>query len=309
MTINEAAIRLLAYFSPEERSIPDHASYPGRNGAVGGALNAALQHLFAKSGPWVRKDERGALLNPPTEITVTVTHGSASATISTGWFAWMEGCSIIIDGHDVENQIRKAIGSGTHTLTLKIPYGGTSGDQTATVYQDSITIGDDVLEVNDPVKANGLQLSGMVSGGGPSQRIEVNDYGAAGFMTNPSQIAVTSTGNPLFYSVVTWTKDATTRDGLRMAISPAPASSGTLTYDVLLLPPEVGDLASTNELPIPFGMADSVFIPIATMKLFATPFFRNQQVSQSIADQYRLAMDQLANVDPQKKSPTFTTLG
>lgn len=512
MTINEAATRLLAYFSPEERSIPDSATYPGRNAAVIGALNGALQHLFAKGGPWLRKDERGALLNAPAEITLSVTHGSASATVSAGWEDWMSGCSIVIDGHTADNQIRslsnsgrasatinpdgtnntmiltaKANGSGgnaisfeitageyaqaleiqvtdsaivavpvkglrvTGTLTtngttsvtfpvlkpvsstffssdgnetppatgtwyrymqaigtwvlsvfvngsetafwestfedptledplaaaatlapatpatgtptvaveiattaaqviaainaseeaaalvtaaasgsstgivaavaethlsggsnaivIKIPYGGTSGSKTATVYQDSITIGDDVLEVNDPVLANGIELRGMVRGGGPSQRSEVNDYGAAGFMSNPSQIPVSSTGQPLFYSVTTWTKDATTPDRLRMSISPAPDVAGTLTYDVLLLPPHVTDLASSAELPIPFGMDDSVFLPIATMKLFSTPFFRDQQVSGTVADQYKLAMNQTGGIDPQKKAPTFTTLG
>lgn len=511
MTINEAAIRLFAYFSPEERSIPDSVTYPGRNAAVIGALNGALQLLFAKSGPWVRKDERGALLIAPTAITLSATNGSADATVTSGWQDWMEGCSIIIDGHTAENQIRaiddvgraaitinpsgtnntmsftaKANGSGgndisieitggeyapdleiqvtdsaiiavpvkgirvtgsltsngtavvtfplllpvssaffssdgnetppasgtwyrymqaignwvlsvfvngaetvfwegtiedptptdpivgastlapttpatgtptlaaeiattaaqvvaainasaeasalvtaanvgastgivatvaeTHltggsnAIVLKIPFGGTTGSKAATVYQDSITIGDDVLEVNDPVMANGIELRGMVRGGGPSQRSEVNDYGAAGFMSNPSQSPVSHTGQPLFYSVNTWTKDATTPDRLRMSISPAPDVAGTLTYDALLLPPEVTDLASTNALPIPFGMADSVFIPIAVMKLYGTSFFRDQ-TNQTVVDQYKLAMEQIGKIDPQKKPPTFVTLG
>lgn len=514
MTINEAAIRLFAYFSPEERSIPDSVTYPGRNAAVAGALSGALQLLFAKGGPWVRKDERGALLYAPTAITLSATNGSADATVTSGWQDWMEGCSIIIDGHTAENQIRaidisgratitinpsgtnntmsftanspgsggngisieitsgeyataveiqvtdsaivalpvkkiritgtmtdgtspvvipiltyagqwvgrpeftsdglpgdetepgtypryilawtglawfleKRTGfeassarytsssdvddpldatgwtaqspatgepilsneitttaaqvvaainasaeasalvtaanvgastgivaavaethltGGSNAITLKIPFGGTTGSKAATVYQDSITIGDDVLEVNDPVKANGLELRGMVAGGGPSQRFEFNDYGAAGFMTNPSQADVSSTGQPLFYSVTTWTKDATTPDRLRMGISPAPNVAGTLTYDVLLLPPEVSDLASTNALPIPFGMADSVFIPIAVMKLYGTSFFRDQ-TNQTVVDQYKLAMEQIGKIDPQKKSPTFVTLG
>jgi hypothetical protein len=82
MTINQAAVRLFGLFSPEERSIPDSVTYPGRNAAVAGALNGAFQRLFSKEGPWVRKDTRAALIYAPTAVTVAVTNGSTSATVT-----------------------------------------------------------------------------------------------------------------------------------------------------------------------------------------------------------------------------------
>ena len=46
MNIAECAANLLRYFSPEERSIPDSVTYPGRNAEVLTAINGAFQELF-----------------------------------------------------------------------------------------------------------------------------------------------------------------------------------------------------------------------------------------------------------------------
>lgn len=107
MNTNEAAQILLTYFSPEERSIPDNATYPGRNAAVRKAMNDALQDLFSKGKPWCRSEERGTLINAPVNLSVKVTQGSPVAEIpESEWRSWFRGCTLAIEGVSHDNQVK-----------------------------------------------------------------------------------------------------------------------------------------------------------------------------------------------------------
>lgn len=306
MTINQAAIRLLGLFSPEERLIPDSVTYPGRNAAVAGAINGALQKLFTDNGPWVRKDARAALIYAPTAITVAVVNGSTAATV-TGWQSWMAGCLIVIDGDEAENRIK----NDSASAVLKIPYGGTTGTKTATVWCDVVTIGTDALEIHGPVKFKGAKLTPLAASGSPASLVTINDFGMPSFvnLADSDQGSVQSAGTPHFFFVETWTKDAATPSGLRMVLSPVPDIAGPLEYETTLQAPNVSDLSLTTELPIPLGLADSVFLPIATMMLFDSPFFRGVMVPEAITTKYQAALTAIAKLNPAKQSPRFVFKG
>lgn len=306
MTITSAALRLLAYFSPEERSIPDSGTYPGRNAAVAGAMNGAFQRLFAGQGPWVRKDSRAALIYAPTEVSIAVTNGSTAATV-TGWQSWMAGCLIVIDGDENENRIK----NDAAAAVLKIPYGGTTGTRTATVWCDTVTVGTDVLEVHEPVTFKGSKLTPLPASGTPASLVTRNDYGTpsyTGFSESGRGLAA-SAGTPRFYSVDTWTKDAATPSGQRIILSPVPNVAGPLEYETTLQAPVVSDLSLTTVLPIPLGLADSVFLPIATMMLFDSPFFRGVAMPDTISAKYQEALATIAKLNPTKQSPRFVMKG
>lgn len=107
MNTNEAAQILFTYFSPEERSIPDNATYPGRNAAVRKAMNDALQDLLSKGKPWCRSEERGTLINAPVNLSVKVTQGSPVAEIpESEWRSWFRGCTLAIEGVSHDNQVK-----------------------------------------------------------------------------------------------------------------------------------------------------------------------------------------------------------
>lgn len=304
MTTNQAAMRLLSYFSPEERSIPDSVTYPGCNAAVAGAINGALQRLFVNEGPWVRKDARAALVYSPAVVTANVTHGSTSAAIS-GWQDWMSGCLITIDG--VENRIK----NDSASATLKIPYSGTTGTKPATVWCDAINIASDAIQVHDPVTFAGARLTPLPGHGSPASLATFRDYGQTARLneSNPTSGLVASAGRPHYHSLDTWTKDATTPVLLRLMLSPVPSVSGVVEYAVTLKPPVVSNLSATDDLPIPCGLDESVFMPMATMFLFDSPFFRGVSAPDSIVAKYQEALATIQKVNPKTASPRFLMRG
>ena len=303
MNITEAAARLLSNFSPEERSIPDAVTYPGRNAAVQAALNSALQDLFAKGKPWVRTDKRGAVINAPTTVTIAVTNGSTAGTI-TGWASWMAGCSIVIDGAAVDNEIRNASAS----VVLRYPYSGTTGTKTAIVYHDSITVGTDVLELHAEVKVDNRTVHLMTGSKAFASIGATEDFGFPQTVED-ARIGVT-VGLPIGYEVETWSADGTTAPVIRVRLYPAPAQAGFMSYSAMLLPPIVSDIASTDTLPIPYQFMESIFLPIATKKLRTCSFWRAATADQQIEDDYRNAILNLNESEPTMiQRPHFITRG
>ncbi len=308
MTVYEIAKRLLTNFSPEEREIPDNDNYPGRNAAVLEAINGALQELFGKGGPWVRDDDAGDSIYPPTAVTVAVTSGSKSATI-TGWQSWMAGCTIAIDGAEVDNEIKNA----SATAALKYPYTGTTGTKAATVYHTSVTAADDVLEIVEPVRLDRRPLAPTASPYHQSVLTSYDDYGAfPGSQTPMIEVekVTASAGIPTSFYVHTWVPDADTPSRIRMKLTPAPASGGMLDYRVMLAPPVVTDLEAETTLPIPLGFTESIFMPIATMNLMGTSFFRSMGIPAAVQKKYDTALELLAGSNPGKPNQLrFVTRG
>lgn len=298
MNIAAAAAYLLTHLSPEERAIPDSSDYPGRNAAVAKALNGALQKLFGKGGKWVRSDDRGAVVNPPATIAIEVTAGSKSATIANDvWQSWFSGCSIIIDGAAVDNQIR----NNSASVVLKYPYSGTTGTKTATVYHDSIDLDADVLEVSDEIKVDRTPLGKISMPTGPSLAHRTNeDFGFQTRSYVKQADSVSNTGRASGFMVETWSPDATTEPRIRIRLSPAPSKACFLDYSVMLRPPRVTDIASTSDLPIPHDFMESIFLPIALKEFRGCPFWRGMVADDEVESGYQSALEMLGEADPDK---------
>lgn len=300
MNIYQSAENLLTYFPPEEREVPDHENYPGRNAAVRKAMNEAFQDLFGKGKPWVREDDRGFVVNPPATVTIAVTNGSKAGTI-TGWQSWMTGCTIVIAGAGVDNQIRNAAAA----VTLKFPYSGPTGSHSATVYHDSIDVGTDVLEITGEVKLDRVPLAPM-SKDTPRLLGRSNEdfgYHRHGYSTPAAPDVAATAGRPLGYSMETWSPDGTTAPVSRMRIYPAPASGGFLEFPVMLVPPRVDDISTDDTLPIPFQFIESIFQPIAVKKLRSCPFWRGIVAEADINEAYQNALALLDTGNPDKSNP------
>jgi hypothetical protein len=298
MTIFECSELLLAHFSPEERTIPDNPDFPGRNAAVLEALNGALQECYGSASPWLRWDERGAILRAPTPITLSVTADSDEAEVSAGWADWMAGCTVVIDGHDVDNQIR----NDANPVRLKYPYDGPSGTVAATVYHDCLLLPEDVLAVHGPVTIDGREIlprpNSMIYG------ISDEDYGFhtdTGLMqANRALRASVSMGTPVAYVVETWTGDVFAGPRIRIRLAPANGARGTLDYRAMLRPPSIGDIASLETPPVPHAFIQTIFMPIARQKLMASPFWREQSGGEEIRRAHTEAIELLEELHPSK---------
>jgi hypothetical protein len=307
MTIAQVAAHLLGYFTPEERSIPDAAAYPGRNAAVLAAINAALQETASQGRPWAITDVRGAILNAPKSVTIATTAGSTAAII-TGWESWMAGCAIVIAGEPIDNQIR----NDSSSAILKFP-ATVTGTQAATVYATAHTCATDVMDARKPIRCDGMDLIPM-SSDYPSRRpVVFNDYGMTTLRMHVPSYAerVAETVNqPRFFRVTTASPSTAASFVQRIEVYPAPAVQCFLEYKCSLTPPVVTSLTSTSTLPIPFQFVQSVFLPLAVGALMDSPFFRGTAAAGSVAQSVQEARAIMQSLQPNKtKRPRIIPLG
>lgn len=302
MNIIACAQHLLTFFAPEERSIPDSVTYPGRNAAVLKALNDALQDLFGKGKPWMRQDERGMLLYPPTLVQIALTQGSTVGTISAEqWQDRFSGCSIVIAGSATDNQIRNNV----RTVRLKYPHEGTTGTHTATIYQDSLELPADVLEVHGPVRLDRRPMTPITSPYEYTRGNAVEDFKF--HLSSPRPDVVMGrvsemADRPVGYQVDTWSPDDVSPPRVRIRLFPAPLYAATVDCTVMLAPPRLAAIDSTAALPIPFGHVESTFLPIAVKKLRGSPFWRGVIGDPEIEAGYQTALSLLAEANPSKQS-------
>lgn len=297
-TIHACSKLLLTHFPHEERQIPDDPEFPDRNASVVAAMNAALEECYGQGSPWMRQDDRGDILRAPATVTITVTEGSRSGTITAGWQDWMAGCSIVITGHDVDNQIRDE----NAECTLKFPYGGTSGSKQALVYHDCITVDSDVLLVMEPVRVDGRRIYPVHNGQSIHAPAHVRDFGMIHQIYAEPNIEALRlsalTGFVRAFSIETYAPDEARNTVLRIRIHGTVNASATFAYAAKLKAPRITNAGSLEAPPVPHDFVASVFLPVARQKLIASPFFRDQAGKEEIATAYTEAKKTLAAINP-----------
>jgi hypothetical protein len=300
MTVADAAVILLNHFAPEERGTTNSSTYPGRTEEVLNAMNGALQEIFGQASPWLRIEERGSVLNAPATIPVTMTAGSTAATIASGdWQAWFAGCTIVIAGSDVENRIL----NDSSPAALKFAWGGASGATSATVWQDSVTVAADVMEVVEPVRVNRCRIPPIAYGNAAMVRSD-DDFGFLRTRTMPGASVAQNAATPLTYAVETWSPSDGLAPATRIRLLPAAAATGTLDYKAKLAPPALGSITSTGLLPLPLQFVQSIFLPVARQRLTACPFFQDTGRGEEIGRAYKAALSLLTSLNPRKNAGT-----
>lgn len=308
MNVNQAAAHLLRYFPPEERSIPDSGTYPGRNAAVLAAINAAVQECAAEGRPWAATEERGALLHAPTSVTIALTADSREAVV-TGWQRWMDGCMIRIEGEPQDGRIW----SEGESARLQFP-ARHSGGFNAMVYATCFPLGSDCMDVRSPVRADGREILPMASDRPTVPPAAQADYGRAvqplppppdGF-ANP----INNAGALRLYRIETFQPAPEAPPLARMVVWPAPAAETMVSYRATLRPPQYTSAASSVTLPVPAGFVESVFLPIAERRLMESPFFLATAIPDGITASYQKALEILASLNPNKtRSPRIIPIG
>jgi hypothetical protein len=303
-TIYACSKILLTHFPHEERQIPDDPEFPDRNESVVAAMNAALEECYGQGSPWMRQDDRGDLLRAPATVTISVTEGSRTGEITTGWQDWMAGCSIVIDGHDIDNQIR----DDNADCTLKYPYGGTTGSKTATVYHDCITVTSDVLTILEPVRVDGRRIHPLANGQSVRSPYHVRDYGMHHqIYAEPNIEALRLSALAGFvraFSVETYAPDEAMNTVLRIRLHGTVNASATFAYAAKLKAPRITSASSLEAPPVPHDFVASIFLPVARQKLTASPFFRDQAGREEISAAYAEAKKTLEAINP-KTPRTF----
>lgn len=303
MTIGTLLNRLLTHFSPEERSVPDSPTYPGRNAAVVQAINSALQELFTNS-IWTRRDTEGFLLYAPTTVSATVTEGSKTVAFDGNWIARFLGCSCRIDGGTIDNRIKSV--SGT-TATMTYPHDGPTGTKDIVIWHDCLTLPSNVAEVLKPVFIKGgpfLSPRPSPASLNAHQTTE-EDYGFDRLVTVPithEADMATVVGTPQFYTVEEFQSDAYAVPARRLRVYPAPDSQMVLSTRCRYAAPTYGTTDTTKSVPIPNDYVESILIPVAEHHLTRSEFFRNDPARQSIAQGYQTAIALLQSLNPQNSS-------
>lgn len=310
MNVITIARRLLSYFPPEMRGIPDAPEYPGPNAAVLLAINAALQEVAQLGAPWFGFGERQFTLRLPATITVELTEDSATAYVPSGWAAWMEGCALLVPGALAANRIRSAVevpyGETTRwELSLIGAHASETGSLVCTVYQDAVALGGDILRIHPEVRLDGVPLTTTGDVMTDARRFPRVDYGFGETSPAAGKFLV---GRPVQYSVEHWRAGATAEPRRVIRLAPAPDSRRVLQLRVSVAPPEVCGLESNADLPIPFQFVESTFLPICMFHLQTCPWF--QPPTGDLPSQYAAARASIAEGNPGgAATPTIAFIG
>jgi len=175
MDPSELSTILFGQFSPEERSVPDSVTYPGRNASVMAAINGAWQEIHTKCPDFMENEEFGVILHEPTPVTIAVVADSKQATISE-FAAWMEGCEIVISGHNIDNRIKSASGASSYASVTLNPDGADNSITLTAVVPgsagNSIT-GEIAVSVNDTDLTIGVTGTAILATSGDKNRMNV----------------------------------------------------------------------------------------------------------------------------------------
>src|SRR4029077_14316084 len=118
------------------------------------AVNQSLQLIYRDGPESLKFGSRSSFINLPTTITLAMTQGLNTATMTGNFASWMRGCSVMIDGDAILNRIKDIVyasGPNQSTFTLLRSYTGATGSHAGTVYADSLLLDADVAAVLEPV--------------------------------------------------------------------------------------------------------------------------------------------------------------
>jgi hypothetical protein len=310
MTLREAAVDLLSYLSPEQRSIPCDAEADDPLPEVLLALRGALEEMGALGPLWQFRARRGARLHAPADVTVTVSEGQDTITLGAG-FAWARGCSVKLPGEPWNEILDYDAGSGVATLLQS--FGASASGVTARIYADCVALPDDVLKVLGPVSIADSHTLTAISNLAQWQSVTYHlwrddDYGRSGVPV----AAVRRTddpGAPRFYFVDTHFQQGYAAAEKRLRLAPMPEQGLVLHYRARVAPgsfsiadiydAEHPDTDPGTVIPLDDATARALFLPIARQRFTACPFFRNDNALPEIKRQYAAAYEIAKKMKPQ----------
>jgi len=306
LTVRNAVEALYRHLRKEWRSIPYDATLENPLPDALLALNGALQQMAASCPLFAAKRPKSAVFRPSVTLTTSAqAQYGYTLTVASGLATWMKGCQILLPGSAETNRIVDYTGT---TVTLQFAYLGTESGGTATVTCDTATLDADVITVLEPVRtAAGKPL--RASNGRLNLELPVmnrfDDYGR--FRSYPSS----EQGVSYFVESVVLAGDSQPR--LRMMISPSFLEATNVEYQARC---SLGyfDTASVHgagpgyadpatPIPVPLGYVESVFLPLAVARFFATPIMRDVDPPSFVESNAEAAISIMEKLRPQGNKP------
>jgi hypothetical protein len=313
VTIQEIALDLLQYAGVYGFTLPPNSdALPAEDETevvrAITAMNAAMEILFRDGPVAIKYASRSVYLNPPTQITLNLTQGSPTAT-TTGFVAWMRGCSLQIAGDSMINRFQDAVyqsSIGSWAITLLRAYTGSSGGQLATVYADSALLDADVSAVQEPVEIPpDIRLRPSTSKSDfLTSLFFTHRYWPPRYMTQYVSFFTLwekTFGVPQTYRVEQQLDSARVGGSLYISLNPIPTGAAmNLTFDVMRKPVIIdrsglaedgGNDPGLQLTQIPAEMVESYYMPIARWYYVSThPSLKNRETRGTLKAHYDEAL-------------------
>lgn len=297
MNVRETVAQIYRYLRTEQRAIPygGDTAYLDPLPDVLTAMNGALQEIAVIGPLFAAKEQRSAWFHAPATMTVSsLTNGGMTAT---GIFpTWANGCQIYLPGDTEMNRINSI--SGT-TATLQFPYLGSDAGGTATIRADTVELAEDIITVLEPVRRRNSRCK-ILPVNNRDELTRIND-GEVRYFIESTQSA-DRVRNRMMLSGYAETDtvlefQARTTLGILTAADVYNNDEGYTDPDV--------------PVPVPSGMVEAIFLPIALDRFFSQPSItnydipslRNQDAPALIRQQAQEARQMLAEMKPQGSKP------
>jgi hypothetical protein len=318
-TARGVADYLFHYLHPDERDVWLATAPAYRTEAVLEAINGAMQEIHSIGPFWFARVSRGYTIEEPVDLTgITINEGDTTfaLTVANGYAAWMKGCTIRLAGEQMDNEI---LDWASDVLTLVNPYTGSDTvAETATVWCDAIDLESDVIEVARPVQLVDIRelspVPGLSSIRSHSTYNYLHTWGDYGYFPNQSTTRYRKeSGLPYVYYIDGF-YDSDAVPIQRVRVAPMPNEKNALRLRLKLAPPSFAGTdiwanyptaeASTPAdpgtlIPAPNNFIESLVLPVAKMRMTASPFFRNKDAIPEIKRQYEAALLLMRKNSPQ----------
>lgn len=305
LTVRNVVDALYRYLRKELREVPfidATLENPLKDALL--AINGQLQEMGALSPLFSAKQSKSALFrSPETATVVTASQYGTTAILGTSWPDRMLGCRILLNG---ETQPNRIVSISTTTATLQNPILGASAAGSATVQYDAAELPSNVITVHEPVRfVGGCPLRPANDRFDLEQPLyaEREDYGRVMLRSVP--------GGENAYFIESYMQAGASRPKLRMMLRDAPTADSVVEFqarvsfgnftasDVHGAAP--GFLDPSTPVPIPNEFVESVFLPLAVMRFFATPVMRDVNPPSFAEQNAATAREILARMKPQSR--------
>lgn len=280
---------------PATPALQNFPLQPGDLDDIAGIMTATIQELAAVGPVEARNRDVGAWLNPPAQVTLTCTEGSATISGLTTWATWMLGCTINIVGDGYNNELNSQ-------TTLSRPFAGGTGATTATVYADCVQLDDTIGMVLPPVMIPPQwpliscdTREGFMSVAGYPLVTDSNGapYGWPGWWFTQKAI-----GRPVAWFLDSYYDSTKTYLPRRLRVGPMPNTGMSLAYRVALNPirietTDIDGAAHADPgvvIPVPSTWVETIYIPMCRKRVSGLAQFRNAASVAEIDRAYRQAV-------------------
>lgn len=317
ITGHRAISELLRYFSPDEQALPpSSAQYADRWQIAAKAYNAAFAEMALALGKsYQSMRERGWLFDGPTPVTISLTRGNRSATISSTDALMggnVTGRLLQIGGRDCRIHWQTgSSGSGPYLYQVELTdeWIGETATVGATLHTDARVMDADILSIHSIANDSGLPLDPVGSDagalrimGGPTRDFGFEKRRNVRRWAQSVKMSSLSGQIPQCYSVRQPKPDSS--ETKILTIYPPPSAptifrgrvlTGPFSFDIPAIAAASNLVTALQAILLPISDAfyDSVIYPIAAQNLRSSPNFRNDSAVSEISRKYQAALTQI----------------